>query len=252
MLLEMTHGILMTRKVPATMLRRLLTMKLRRERRRSGPLGRAFPRTPPVRRRATKIAPSGEPSMNKGVWYRLFHCSHCKIPLNANTPTIPLSRQADRPRVEPPPPSEQKNPDEGGRQEPEMQKVACTILAEGERNAHFEQLPSKSRSRDVVYSFSEETSNGIQCPVIDRFIGDPPVQRSISDQIRNQDGGVHLFIHMGVIAPFSRDEGMPEGVPVTGEMPTVHHEGHQDDSHPCTPQLGPAPIPHRADDSTEP
>lgn len=190
--------------------------------------------------------------MNKGVWYRLFHCSHCKIPQNANTPTIPLSRQADRPRVEPPPPSEQKNPDEGGRQEPEMQKVARTILAEGERNAHFEQLPSKSRSRDVVYSFSEETSNGIQCPVIDRFIGDPPVQRSISDQIRNQDGDVHLFIHMGVIDPFPRGEGMPEGVPVTGEMPTVHHERHQDDSHSCTPQFGPAPIPYRADDSTEP
>ena len=29
--------------------------------------------------------------MNRGVWYREFASSHCRIPQNPNTPTIPLS-----------------------------------------------------------------------------------------------------------------------------------------------------------------
>ena len=70
MSLEMIHGTLMTRKVPAIMLRRLSTMQFEGKEvdDKVGTLERALLRVPTLESiRATKIAPSGAPSMNKGV-----------------------------------------------------------------------------------------------------------------------------------------------------------------------------------------
>lgn len=85
-------------------------------------------------------------------------------------PQNDTQRYADRPRAESASPSKQKNPQQEGCQEPEVQKVARMIFGEAEQNAYFEQWRPISTSWEGVYGISEDMSNDVKCQVVDRFV----------------------------------------------------------------------------------
>ena len=76
--------------------------------------------------------------------------------------------------------------------------------------------------------------------------------RRISDQIHNQCGDVHLFVHIGnEWVCFIGPRGMSEEVPIANVKLTVHHSN-VTKTPPRAHQRGLAPLPCRADDSAEP
>ena len=99
--------------------------------------------------------------------FPLQDSTKCQYPHNAT------QCQADRPRGELAQPSGQKNPRQGSRQNPEVQKITRVIFGEAEWNTTSNSPGPRVLPGMSSILISEDPSNGVECQVVDRFVGGP-------------------------------------------------------------------------------